>query len=101
VNVTRQTLATLDLLGRLYARDAALWSLIEALDPRAELSISALADEIARRLRRFERTAWPRIRSGFRVPQNDIERGLVALIEADTPRSVRRVYDLLVDLLGD
>lgn len=101
MNLTRQTLDAQIRLKRLLARDAALLALTKIIDPAGELSTSALADEIARLLRRFSGTPWQRIRDGRRVAQNDIERALVALTEADTPTSARRVFPLLRDLFGD
>lgn len=56
----------------------------------------ALAGELADRLKRFECTAWPRIRVGAREPTNSFEHLLAAIARCPTiPRSQRRLFDLL------
>ena len=92
---TRQAVAQAEAL---LARDGALAQLVAAMDPGERLSTWARAQTIAARLSRFEGTAWPRIRAGYREPRDGAEEALCALCVADCPRSPRRLWGLLVDL---
>ena len=96
--VSDQTRAAVAQAEALLARDAALAQLVAAIDPSDQASTWNRARTIAARLGRFEATAWPRIRAGHRQPRDTIEEALRALCVADTPRSPRRLWSLLVDL---
>ena len=82
----------------LLARDAALAQLVAAIDPEDRAATWTRARTIAARRGRFEATAWARIRAGHRQPRDTLEEALCALCLADTPRSARRLWGLLVDL---
>lgn len=97
--LTEQTRQAQHRAEQLLHRDLALLELVELLDPAGELSRSKLAEAIATRLSRFEYVAWPRIRTGLRVPQSAVEIALADVLAAGRAQSARRVYDLLVDLL--
>ena len=96
--VSDQTRAAVAQAEALLARDAALAQLVAALDPSDRASTWNRAQNIAARLKRFETTTWPRIRAGHRQPRDTTEEALLALCVADTPRSPRRLWGLLVDL---
>jgi len=96
--LSEQTRTALEQAHALLRRDAALAQLVAAMDPGDRLSTWARAQAIAARLARFEATAWPRIRAGYREPRDAAEESLAALCVADTPRSARRLWGLLVDL---
>ena len=96
--ISEQTRAAVAQAEALLARDAALAQLVAAIDPEDRASTWNRAQNIAARLGRFEATAWPRIRAGHRQPRDTIEEALRALCVADTPRSPRRLWGLLVDL---
>ena len=53
----------------LTARDLAVRRLAGLLDPEGRRSCWWIAGEVERLLRRFEGTAWPRIRAGHRQPR--------------------------------
>lgn len=77
-------------------RDLAARQLAHTLDPTGSRSRWDTAGELADRLRRFEVTAWPRIRDGHRQPRDRIEQALAAMLRCSScPRSRRRLYDLL------
>jgi hypothetical protein len=96
--VSEQTRAAVAQAEALLRRDAALAQLVAAMDPEDRASTWNRARTIAARLGRFEATAWPRIRAGHRQPRDSTEEALCALCLADTPRSPRRLWGLLVDL---
>jgi len=76
-------------------RDSALRRAGELLDPDRRLSRSALSERLAAALRRFETTAWPRIRRGLREPRTELEAVLAEVLTCDCPRSPRRIRDVL------
>lgn len=84
--------------NRLVNRDRALVMLADLLNPSRDWSTWRLAGEISGHQRRFRSTAWPRIQTGHREPQNALETALMHCCAGDCPSSQRRVFDLLVDL---
>jgi hypothetical protein len=83
----------------LVARDLALQSLVELLDPGRTRSSWQVAGEVAQLLSRFTGEPYRRIRSGARAPRGAIEPLLLRLAEGGTPTSQRRVYGLLAQLV--
>lgn len=80
-------------------RDVALRDLADMLS-RDRPSLWKTADEIARRLDRFESTAWPRIQAGARQPRDSVEKALSRVLAChEGPRSHRRIFELLRDVL--
>ena len=76
-------------------RDLALADLVLLLDPDGRRSRWSVALEVEARLSRFEDTGWPRVRDGYRLPRDHVERCLTVILAADGPRSARRLVDLL------
>jgi hypothetical protein len=79
------------------ARDCALVTLVELLDPSGSLANWARAGKLAERLQRFE-TAYQRIEAGHREPTNVFEWCLVAVRRAEGGASQRRLYDRILAL---
>jgi hypothetical protein len=96
--LTAQAAAAVRTAHALCRRDAALVELAALLNPSGSLSTWGTAGALADALRRFRCTAWPRIAAGHRAPRGAAEAALVALCEADTPGSARRLFDLLAEL---
>jgi hypothetical protein len=78
------------------ARDVAVRELAMLLDPTRTRAVWAVAGEISERLVRFEGTAWPRIKAGYRSPRGPMEEALAVMLNCPTcPRTQRRLVDLL------
>lgn len=73
----------------------ALGELAAVLDPAGHASRWATAGRLAELLARFETTSWPRNLRGGRMPRNQAEAAMVRILEANLPRSQRRIIDLI------
>ncbi|TCT20274.1 hypothetical protein EDC35_106201 [Thiobaca trueperi] len=73
----------------------ALYDLAEQLDPDLSRPWRA-AGEIAERLRRFK-TAWLRIQAGARLPRDDVETRLTAVLRGGIGCSRERIFKMLSD----
>ena len=98
LRLSDQAAAAIRQAERLAYRDFALQNLRELLDPNHQLSTWKLAGVISGHLRRFRSTAWPRVQAGHREPRSALEAALWHCCAGDCPGSLRRVFDLLVDL---
>lgn len=97
MRVSDQTAAALRQAQALIARDEALSEVVALLDSTGNRSAWAVAGDIQSARLRLAR-ALPRIVAGARDP-SPLEEALITAEEAGLPRSRRRVWDLITELL--